>query len=166
MPASHSVFTFQMLFPKHNRQRQSTEGSARNFMIILSVTIVSLSVFAADVSNNDRCYDGGSSRCLLTALRTTSRRITTPESASLRCRLAVLHGVADGRSAGPISLLSWPPTRHLLGFVSDCHCYYYLVVTLPMGWELTAIAQPHTNPKVRIFLKFLRTSVSEPSGFL
>ena len=28
------------------------------------------------------------------------------------------------------------------------------------------IAQPHTNPKVKIFLKLLRTSVSEPSGFL
>jgi len=28
-------------------------------------------------------------------------------------------------------------------------------LTLPMGWELTAIAQPRTNPKVRIFLKFL-----------
>ena len=88
-------------------------------------------MFAIDVSNNDRCYDGGSSRCLLTALRTTSRRITTPESASLRCSLAVLHGVVNGRAAGPVSLLSWPPTRHLLGFVSDCCCYYYLMVTLP-----------------------------------
>jgi len=116
----------------------------KNFMIMLSVTIVSLSVFAIDVSNNDRCYDGGSSRCLLSALRTTSRHITTPESASLRCSLAVLHGVADGRAAGSVSLLSWPPTRHLLGFVSDCHCYYYLVFTLPYLWG--GSLQPLHNP--------------------
>ena len=70
-----------------------------------------------DVFDDDGCNNGGSSRCLLTALWTISRHITAAQSTSLCVHLAVLHGPTDGRSACSISLLSWTSTRHLLGSV-------------------------------------------------
>ena len=67
--------------------------------------------------DDDSCDDGSTSRCLLAALWTISRHITTPQSASVRHDLAVLHDIADGGSTGAVSLLPRPPTWHLLGLV-------------------------------------------------
>jgi len=91
-------------------------------MVILSATSVGFSVFCwcIDVFDDDRRYDGCPSRCLLAALWTASRHITTPEPASLCYVLAVLHGFADGRAARSVSLLPRTSIRHLLGSVSRC----------------------------------------------
>ena len=69
------------------------------------------------MSDDDCRYDGGSSRRLLAAVWTISRRITTPESSSLCCGLAVLRSTVDGRVAGAVSVLPRSAARLLLGSV-------------------------------------------------
>ena len=68
--------------------------------------------------DNDGHHNGGSSRCLLAAVRTVTWHLTTAKSSSVRYDLAILHDTADGRAVGAVSLLSRSAARHVLGSVS------------------------------------------------